>query len=261
MQMRRTLGGEACAEQTAPRRKRASLKEFVRIDTGEIGDEPVRLATPKLVDGKDTGGDGEDFGLDGVAAFDVARSIADDEDFFAGEFCAKEFGAAVACDGGDLVAVFVVIAIRAHGEGIPEAVMGELQESALFDVAREETDERAMGHGAESGDEFVDTGKDVAVEGDEHAFEPNDVSAKEAREMLRRGRDAEELKELADDGRVRAASEPDVFGGVGDVEFLLADFGESFFARAAGFDECAVDVEKDEADHRQRDEKVAALRR
>src|SRR5204863_9558742 len=97
--MRRTLGGEACAEQTAPRRKRASLKEFVRIDTGEIGDERVRLATPKLVDGQEAGGDGEDFGLDVVAAFDVASRIADDEDLVDGEFCAKALGAAAACDG------------------------------------------------------------------------------------------------------------------------------------------------------------------
>src|SRR2546423_15342067 len=92
-------------------------------------------------------------------------------------------------------------------------------------------------------------GKDGAIECRQDLFQPDDIGAEKAREVFGCLRDAKLLKEIAHDCRVGAAGEIKVFGGVRDVKFEFANFGECFFARAAGLDERAVDIEEDEADH------------
>ena len=53
---------------------------------GEISKEKIGRVCGEFLDRIVAGGDGDGFCADGAAAFDVARRVADDEDFFGREF-------------------------------------------------------------------------------------------------------------------------------------------------------------------------------
>ena len=69
--------------------------------------------------------DGEGFGADGFAAFDVVGGVADDEDLVAAEIGPKFFLGAFVGEAGDAVAVFMVVGKSAGLEMLPELVAAE----------------------------------------------------------------------------------------------------------------------------------------
>ena len=73
----------------------------------------------KLGDGEVTGRHGQHLGADGPGAANIQWRIANHQYFRSFYRAAQSFGAAMAGDGGDLVAILVVIGKTAEREFVP----------------------------------------------------------------------------------------------------------------------------------------------
>src|SRR5262249_24474412 len=103
-----------------------------------------------------------DAGADGAGTLDVERSVADDPDPFTGNrraHVAVDLGESLA---GHVVAVEVMIAEAAEGEGVEEAEMGELGGGAGADVTGAEAGGE-VGMALQPSQQFDHAGEDAAA--------------------------------------------------------------------------------------------------
>ena len=93
------------------------------MNLGEIFNNPVGLKGFEFRNGAGPGGHGEDPGANGACAPDITLSIADYQDFLGfnarNERLTLPKGVA-----GNLSAIFMLVAICAHGKFLPQVVMG-----------------------------------------------------------------------------------------------------------------------------------------
>ena len=217
--------------------------------TFEVGEGPVGVVLLEFRQGGAAGGDGEDFGADGATAPDVEGGIADYDNFLALQRPLQEASGTIAGNGGDLIALFMVIGKSAGLEEFPQAEVAQFDLRAQADVASQKAKQGRFGKLPELVDEGADARAFAGFTVPEDLVEPEDVTIKEPAEIICRGRDSVHRKKLAHKAEIGASGEFEAFEAVGGAKLHLEDFGESFDTGAAGADEGAVDVEKDEADH------------
>ena len=108
----------------------------------QIRDAPVGLMHLQIFHGVITSGDGQHFRADGSGAFDIARRVTDDEDFFALQSAPEQSAAVTAGAQRHFVPLSVFIAVSAEGEVFPQIVTAQLQFGAGADVAGEQSEQR-----------------------------------------------------------------------------------------------------------------------
>src|SRR5438034_1276124 len=104
---------------------RSSSADFIDSNQIEFFHSPSWVISGQLGAFVVAGRDGEDAGTDRFGAFDVARSITDDEDVVASELVAEEFFGALAGNRRKAIAIFVIVAEAAGHKLVPEIVMGK----------------------------------------------------------------------------------------------------------------------------------------
>jgi hypothetical protein len=87
---------------------------------------PVGIACGQFVTRGTAGGDGKHLCPDVPAAGDIARGVAHDEDFLRAQASAQPLASARPGDGGEFVAILVIIAERTQRELLPEAEVPQL---------------------------------------------------------------------------------------------------------------------------------------
>lgn len=189
--------------------------------------------------------DGETARTDGPATRDIQGGVANDEDFVAAQIAPEQAAAPRVGNAGDFVAVLVVVAKAAGDEGIPQAVVAEFDLRAEADVAGEQAEERRVGECGEFGQPFARAGTRPASKFAEMVFEPEDVGVAEALKVFRRGRDAMQREELADEAGVRAARETHLLGAVRQAKLGGECAPKRSHTRTTGVQQRAVNVEED----------------
>ena len=224
---------------------------FRRADPGQILDHPVGPERGEVGQFRAARGDGEHAGVDGAAAFDVQRRVADDEDFVVAQRLAEVPVTALTRDAGEVVAMVVIVAERSclGFKPGPQRVMPQLDFRAEPDVTREETEPRRSWQRGELREKFVRAGARATALFAEQMIEPESVAIEEAARVLGSVRDAVMREQFADQSGVRAPGEGEMLGAIGNLELHRERAPERAHAGPAGLNQRAIDVEQDEFDH------------
>ena len=172
----------------------------------------------QLLERHAAGRHGQRFGADRPGALDVPRGVADDENLLAAQIVVEQSAAAFLCEGGDLIAVLVVVAKRAGSEYFPKFKVSQLDFGAEPDVASQQAERGRFGQRVQLADEFPDAGQHAAAVLSQEAVEPENVAIEEKAEIFRRRFDLVLQKKLARQPGIGAAGEFQPFSAVGDVE-------------------------------------------
>ncbi len=86
--------------------------KFSGPDPGQVGDGPVGTMDLQFGEGGPSGGNSQDSRAYRATASDVQRRVANDQDLVARQIFPQQPGAALMRDGGNLIAVFMIV-----GEG------------------------------------------------------------------------------------------------------------------------------------------------
>src|SRR5436309_16126212 len=108
-------------------------------------------------------------------ALDVERRVADHEDLVAAQVVVEQTAAALFGEGGDLIAVFVVVGKRAGLENLPQLEVAQLDFGAEPDVAGQQANRRRLGQRVELMDEFPNSGKNAAPRLRQQVIQPENV--------------------------------------------------------------------------------------
>lgn len=162
---------------------------------------------------------------------------------------AEQEAASVAGDGGELIAIFVIIAKCAGAERIPEAVMAQLDFGAEPNVPREQAEHGRMGRILQSRDKFADAWTLMAVHLVQQMLQPEHIGIEETLKIPARRGDAVCAEAFAHEGSIGAPGEIQRLGGARDLEFAGECSLESPNPRATGADESAIDIEQNEPNH------------
>src|SRR5439155_9388576 len=168
----------------------------------------------------------------------------------AAQIVVEQSAAAVFGNGGDLIAVLVVIAKRARLEHFPKFKVAQLDFRAEPDVAGQQAQRGRFGQRVQLANEFPDAGQHDAARLSQQIVEPEDIAIEEKAKILRRRLDLVLQKKLTRQACIGAAGEFQPFGTVGDVELRGKRAAKRLHSRAAGLDQRAVDVEENQANHR-----------
>ena len=104
-------------------------------DLCQISNGPIRLMPLQFLEPDPSRGHGQDFGPDCAPAADVERGVANDKDLVATQILPKNPNAALAGNGGNLIAVFAVVAKPARRKKGPQLEMAQLDLQSEPDVA------------------------------------------------------------------------------------------------------------------------------
>src|SRR5205807_823497 len=113
---------------------------------------------PSILRLRAAGRHGERLRADGPGALDIVLRVADDENLVAAQMVAEQQVAALSGDGGDVIAVFVIVRERARLENLPKLEVAEFDFRAQPDVAGQQTNRRRPGQRVELMNEFPDAG-------------------------------------------------------------------------------------------------------
>ena len=180
---------------------------------------------------------------DGAGALDVARRVADDQDFLAAQRRAEPPVPPDVGDAGQLIAILVIVAERAQRKEPPKPVMTQLDLCAEEDVTREQADHGRMPQGLQVTNPFCHTGQHPAVELPEQMVQVKDVTVEEPPEIVRARLDAMVLEKIAYNGGIRAPGKVQTRGAVPHAELGVAHLPEGLLPGAAAGDQRPVDVE------------------
>jgi len=228
---------------------RSLLTEFPRRRFPQVLHEPVRLVFPKLCQRCDARGDGEDFGFDGLPTADVVRRVAHDQDLVTPQILMEQPAAALARDGGDLIALLVVVAKCAGLEDLPEIEVAQLDFRTQTDVSGQEANDGWLRQRAKLAQEMSDTGNDPALGSGEEIIEPKNVAVEKPAGILRARLNPVLEKELPGERRVGPTGELQTLGPIREIELGGERAGERFHASAARANQRAVNVEQNQSDH------------
>ena len=149
----------------------------------KIGCRPVRGMGSEIGVGAVAGGDGEDFGIDGAGAFDIAFGVTDDQDLGWVQLRPACLGPGQGV-AGDVVTVRVFATENAHFEFLPNAVVLQLQFCTAGMVAGEQANDGCVGPASQVGDQFSCAGQGIVFIGGQKVSEAAQVSFKEAVDVL-----------------------------------------------------------------------------
>lgn len=186
---------------------------------------------------------------DRLAALDVVRRIADDQDFVTLQIAIQAVAGALASDGSDLATIFVVIAETAGAEVVPQVVVSQFDLRAEAYIARQQAEERWLREGARFTKPRTHTRQNMSADLMKEIVEPEYVGIKELLKILGRVGDAMPREHLPHNRRIGPTGKPQVLRPVCEIEDRAGNFAKRPFAGATGVDEGAVDIEQNEADH------------
>ena len=186
---------------------------------------------------------GQHSGTDGTGTLDVPRRVADDQDLFATEIVIEQSASARLGQGGDLVAVLVIVAKRARLEQFPKLEVAQLDFRPQPGVDGLRADRRRLGQRAQLADELPDARENTAPHFGQQIVEPEGVAIEEGTKILDRRLDLVLLEQLPHQAAVGAAGEFQASGAVGDFERHGKSAGKRLHTRAAGVNERAVHIE------------------
>mgnify|MGYP001547090000 FL=1 len=210
----------------------------------------------KFVHAPSPGGEGDGLCAKNLAAGNVVRGIADDEDARGGEFDRMMGERATQRVGAEVVAGFAVVGKGAEREVLPQPVVAELD----FGAAAEVAGEKRLGDAGQRGDpgkQFANAGKNAGTGAGEFGGQRSQVRVEIAADRGRAGGQAVGPENLARDPGIGAAAELDAGEGAGDAEFVAQRGEQRAFAGAVGEDERAVDIPEKKRVHGQAGEPSA----
>jgi hypothetical protein len=117
-------------------------------------DRPVGALGAQFVERVTARGYHQGLSVDRPRALQIARGVANDQDFVSTQVVAKPDAGPVAGDARELVSILMVVAERAGFKSTPQPVMAQLDARAESDVAGQEPEQwrrRPRGQGAEPG--------------------------------------------------------------------------------------------------------------
>ena len=118
---------------------RALRANLLRPHPGQILRQPVRIISLQFLKLRAAGRHGERLRSNGPGALDIVRRVADDENFFIAQMAAEQQVTPLSGDGGDVVAVFVIVRERAGLENLPKLEVAEFDFRAEPNVAGQQT--------------------------------------------------------------------------------------------------------------------------
>ena len=145
----------------------------------------------------------------------------------------------------ELVAVVVVVGVGAELEVVPDAVVAQLDLGTAGEVAGEEGEDDVFAR-LQRLEERQDAGEEAAGGAGDFAGEVVEVAVEEGGDVFRGLGQPVAGEHVADDAGVGAAGDFDGGKIVVDAEAVAEAEAEGAFARAAGGEEGAVDVEEEE---------------
>src|SRR5437016_8289058 len=222
---------------------------FLRVHFGQILHQPIGMSQLQFLQLRAASRHGERFGANMLGAANVQRGVTDHEDLVAGQDFIEQTAAAQFGDGGDLIAVFVVVGECAGLENLPQLEAAQLDFSAQPDVAGQQADSRRPGQRMELMDELPNAGQNDAPGRRQQRIEPEYVAIEEAAEIFPRRLDLVLQEKLARDSGVRASGELELLGAVGNVELRRESASERPHPGPSRVDECAVDIKQNKSNH------------
>ena len=156
---------------------------------GQVRQGDVRPRGGQRFGVENPGGNGGCAGASGAGTRHIMRGVADHPDVGGGEGGPGELGGASECERHEGVAVVVVVGKCAESEPIVQAVVGELEAGAAFEVSGEEA-EHAVGPGLERVKKVKDAGQEASRVEWEQLREGLEVSIQEPADVGSGGRES-----------------------------------------------------------------------
>src|SRR5204863_8660727 len=117
----------------------------------------------QFLEGRATRGHGKNPGADRSGAANIERRIADHQHFSTPQRALKDVAPTIARDGGDAVALFMIVGEGAGLKVIPQPEMPQLDFGAEANVAGEQAEHRRLVQGLALFDKAQDAFANVAV--------------------------------------------------------------------------------------------------
>ena len=214
-------------------------------EIGRILQKKIRRMGCQFRGGVFTRGDGQGARADRARASDVMRRIAEDEDAFRREFEAVPLLGAGAGEGAERISVVMIVRERAKFEIMPDPIMGELELGSALQIAGKESEDDvfALPEGIEKGQHAR---QKRAFLNREFEREVMQITIEKLREVFGGGRESVRGEHLPGDSRIGAARDLHRGEIIVDPETIPKAQPERFFAGAAGSEERAVDIEKEQ---------------
>src|SRR6266496_4562024 len=130
-------------------------------------------------------GDRQHPGIDGASALNVVGRVADDQDFLTTERGIQKTAAAAPSDGGDFIAIFMIVGECPGLEDVPQIIMAQFDLRAQPDVAGQQTNRRRLGKPPKLMNEFADATEDTALRLRQQVIKPENVAVKKPAEIFR----------------------------------------------------------------------------
>lgn len=222
---------------------------LLRRQLPQILHRPIRGVLFQFGQGCTSRRDREDIGSDGATAFHIKRRVANDDNFFAAQSSPVQTRPACVCRVRNLIAILVIVGKCAKFKLLPQIEVAQFDFRAEPDVAGQQTERWRLWQRLQIPDQFPDAGTRGGFALGQDVVEPENVTLEETLKMRRIWFDVVQPEKLPHQAHIRAPGELHFLRAVKDAELSRECFGKRLDARAAGVNEGAINVEKDEFDH------------
>jgi hypothetical protein len=231
---------------------------------GEIGEHGGGLVRAKFIYGVAARRDRDRVGADHLAALDIVRRVADDPHAIGGEFDGVMHAGAAHGVRAEVVAAFAVVGEGAEGEMFPQAVAAQFDFGSAAKIARQQAlgDVGARG---ERREQLAHAGEGAGVGMADFMRKRVEVAAEIAGDVFRGIGQGKFREDAPGDPWVGASGEFDALERADDAKLLMKRGDQRAFARAAGVDQRAIDIPKQQrlrrvtGDERQASARAASL--
>src|SRR5438270_6569349 len=191
-------------------------------------------------------GDRDGAGTERFSAGNIARRVADDVNLVRGKFAAVLFLGPGTGKRSELVAIVVIVGEGAEFKKMPNAVVVEFELCAAGNVAGEQPEDKMFSR-FQLFKELKHARKKIAFATWQFEREKMDVTVKKCGDVVGGGRDFVFVQDADDDSGIGHAGDFDIVEVVLGAEALGECKLERLNPGAAGMNQGAVDVEKEEA--------------
>ncbi len=223
-----------------------ALQETVVL---QIGQTPIGTGPPQGFGIDATGRNRRASGANGPGAGNICRRIPHHQDLVIGQRTTHGSRSPATGTAGNFRPILVIIAKATEGEFLPKVVSAKLQFSTQANIASQQSDQRWLRQGTESGETARHTRTNLSLVGGKVMVQPEKVGIEEPEPFPGSIHDPMGTQKIPNQAGIRGAVKSQVCGPGRLPVHVFRHAGKRLHPRTTRANQRAIDIKQDQANH------------